>query len=191
VGWGHPKYSVFFQRIGKCRATQYTTLWHRSDAKTRKANSSTFAMYFDEIQEKVVETWRIPPEVVEEHKHIANFQVSRHNVWIQEKRDPKKNWLQMRYCVTGEEVQWAMKDWPDEWKVPVTSKKETKGKKIVEVGTSQKSNSPTTNTRKVAEHTKETGGSMTVENQDKRTFPQCRRRTTQVRSKEWKDTNGG
>jgi hypothetical protein len=57
--------------------------------------------------------------------------VSGHNVWIQEKKDPKKNWLQMRYCVTREEVQWAMKDWPDEWKVPVTSKKATKGKNIV------------------------------------------------------------
>jgi hypothetical protein len=67
------------------------------------------------------------------------------------KRDPKKEWLQLRYCVTGEEVQWAMKDWPEEWKVPVVSKKVSKGKKQAEVGTSQKSNSPTMNTRKETE----------------------------------------
>jgi hypothetical protein len=93
VGRGHPKYNIFFQRKGKCCAMKYTTYWHRSNAKTRKDNSSTFVMYFEEIHENVVETWRITPKVVEEHKHIAKFQVSRNNVWIQEKIDPEKNWL--------------------------------------------------------------------------------------------------
>jgi hypothetical protein len=65
----------------------------------------------------VAKTWRKPLEVVEEHKNIENFQVSRHNVWIQDKRDPKKNWLHMRHCLTGEEFQWVLKYWPDEWKV--------------------------------------------------------------------------
>jgi hypothetical protein len=40
---------------------------------------------------------------------IAYFKASRHNMWIQAKRDPKKEWLQLRYYVIGEEVQWAMK----------------------------------------------------------------------------------
>jgi hypothetical protein len=57
-------------------------------------------------------------------------------MWIQAKRDPKKELLQLRYCVTGEEVQWAMKDWPDEWKVLVISKKVPKSKKQEEVGPS-------------------------------------------------------
>jgi hypothetical protein len=61
VGWRHPKYSAFCQRIGKCHAMQYTTLWHTSDEKERNANSNIFAMYFEEIQEMVAETWRIPP----------------------------------------------------------------------------------------------------------------------------------
>jgi hypothetical protein len=74
--------------------------------------------------------------VVEEHQVVENFKASRHNMWIQQKRYPKKNWLQMRYCVTGEEVQWAMKYSPDEWKVPMNSKKETKGNQTVEVVTS-------------------------------------------------------
>jgi hypothetical protein len=81
-GLGKPKYNGFFQRLGKCHTTQYTTLWHISDEKERKSNSSIFAMYFDEMQEKVAETWRIPPKVAEEHKNISNFQVSRHNMWI-------------------------------------------------------------------------------------------------------------
>jgi hypothetical protein len=51
-------------------------------------------MYFDEMRENIANTWRIPPEVVEEHQGISYFKASRHNMWIKAKRDPKKNWLQ-------------------------------------------------------------------------------------------------
>jgi hypothetical protein len=67
-----------------------------------------------------------------------------------------KNWLQMRCCMKEEEVQWAMKDWPEKWKVPVVSNKGFKGKKQEEVGTSNKTNNPATNTRKVAKCPKDT-----------------------------------
>jgi len=39
-------------------------------------------MYFDEIKEKMANTWRIIPEVVEEHQGVENFKASRHNMWI-------------------------------------------------------------------------------------------------------------
>jgi hypothetical protein len=58
-------------------------------------------------------------------------------MWIQEKRDPKKEWLQLRYCVTGEQVQWAIKDWPKEWKVRVIPNKVSKTNQQVEVGLSK------------------------------------------------------
>jgi hypothetical protein len=64
IGWGEPKYNGFYQRLGKCHATKYTTLWHTSDPKKMKENSSMFAMLFDEMQEKLDNTWRIPPELV-------------------------------------------------------------------------------------------------------------------------------
>jgi hypothetical protein len=82
VGWGEPKYNGFFPRPRKCHTTKYTTLWHTSDEKQSKANSSIFSMYYDEMWEKIANTWRIPPKVVKEHQSIANFQASRHNTWI-------------------------------------------------------------------------------------------------------------
>jgi hypothetical protein len=48
-------------------------------------------MYYDEMQEKIANTWRIPPEVVEEHQSIDNFKASRHNMWIQPKGIPRRN----------------------------------------------------------------------------------------------------
>jgi hypothetical protein len=82
VGWGEPKYNAFYQRIGKSRATKYTTLWYTSDPKKRKEISIIFSMLFDEMQEKLANTWRIPPKVVKEHQIIDKFQASRHNMWI-------------------------------------------------------------------------------------------------------------
>jgi hypothetical protein len=81
---------------------------------------------------------------------------------IQAKRDPKKEWLLLRYCVTGEEVQWTMKDCLEEWKVPTIPKKIPKAKEQAKVGPSQNSNNPATNTGKETKHGKETGGSTTT-----------------------------
>jgi len=57
-----------------------------------------------------------------------------------------------------------MKDWPKGWEVLVTSKKGSKGKKQTKVVPSQKTNNPTTNTRKETKSMKETYGSVTVRN---------------------------
>jgi hypothetical protein len=53
-----------------------------------------FSMLFDEIQENLANTWRIPPKVVTKNQGIVDFEASIHNMWIQAKRDPKKEWLQ-------------------------------------------------------------------------------------------------
>jgi hypothetical protein len=100
----------------------------------------------------------------------------------------------LRYFVIGEEVQWDMKDWPDKWKVPVISKKVPKSKQQEEVVPSQQSTSPTTNTRKAIEHTKETRGSTTTRNpRQKNTIPKAptqeKEHTEAINGGTQKDTN--
>jgi hypothetical protein len=74
-------------------------------------------MYIKEMQEKIADTWRISPKVVKEHEEIANFKASRHNIWVQAIRYPKKTWLRMHYCITTKEFQWVLAKWHDQWKV--------------------------------------------------------------------------
>jgi len=81
---------MFYQRTRKCCETQYEQLWNTTVIREIKSKSNIFTKYMEEIQEKVPKTWRIPPEVVEEHKKISNFKASRHNMWIQERRDLEK-----------------------------------------------------------------------------------------------------
>jgi hypothetical protein len=59
-----------------------------------------FSMLLEEIQQCTMNVWHIPMEVAQETEGIAKFKASRHHVWIQATRDPKKAWLNMQYCVT-------------------------------------------------------------------------------------------
>jgi hypothetical protein len=82
----------------------------------------------------------------------------------------------MQYCVTKEEVDWIIRDWPVQWKLPVTKPttrpvvtQSTKPKEKAEAGSSTKTNNPTDNTRKAAAQNQLSGSSA---------VPKIPRRTT-------------
>jgi hypothetical protein len=68
--------------------------------------------------------------VVTQFREIANFKETRHNMWIQARRDPGKEWLQLRYCVTEEDVEMAMRDWHNDWRIPVLTQEFPKGTEV-------------------------------------------------------------
>jgi hypothetical protein len=39
-------------------------------------------------------------------------------MWIQERKDLAKQWLQMRYCMTEGDIDMVIKKWDDEWRIP-------------------------------------------------------------------------
>jgi hypothetical protein len=39
-------------------------------------------------------------------------------MWIQVRKDPDKQWLQMHYCITEGDIDLVIKDWEDEWRIP-------------------------------------------------------------------------
>jgi hypothetical protein len=70
-----------------------------------------------EIQNKLADTWRISPQTVHEFGQKENFQASLHSMWLQEKRDLTKEWLQLSYCAMMQDIQMEVKEWPKKWKV--------------------------------------------------------------------------
>jgi hypothetical protein len=58
-------------------------------------------------------------EVVQERERTTKFKASKHHMWIQATRDPKKAWIVMQFCITKEDVDWIIKDWPALWQLPV------------------------------------------------------------------------
>jgi hypothetical protein len=77
-----------------------------------------FTQYLTKIQNRLADTWRISPETVQEFGQIANFQASRHNMWLQAKKDPAKEWLQLKYCMMMQDIHMEVQEWHEEWKVP-------------------------------------------------------------------------
>jgi hypothetical protein len=68
--------------------------------------------------------------VVAQYKEIANFKETTHKMWIQACKDPRKEWLQLRYCITEEDVEMTMRDWHDDWRIPVLTQEVPKGVKV-------------------------------------------------------------
>jgi len=36
-------------------------------------------------------------------------------------KDPNKKWLQLRYCITKGDIEMAIKDWEDDWRILVVT----------------------------------------------------------------------
>jgi hypothetical protein len=90
-----------------------------SDPKNRKVNATIFEGYYNDLQESIANTWRVTPEMVAQYQGIANFKVTRHAMWIQAWKDPDNQWLQLCYCIKEEDIEMAIKDWNDDWRIPV------------------------------------------------------------------------
>jgi hypothetical protein len=40
-------------------------------------------------------------------------------MWIQARKDPDKQWLKMRYCITEGDIDMIINEWDNEWKTVV------------------------------------------------------------------------
>jgi hypothetical protein len=85
---------ILLRRIGRFHVARYTSMGSTLDPKRRSDNAGTFTKYFSDIQESITNTWRITLEVVVQYQGIENFRATCHNMWIQVRRDPEKEWLQ-------------------------------------------------------------------------------------------------
>jgi hypothetical protein len=73
-----------------------------------------FVGYYNNLEESIANTWRVTPEVVMQYQGIANFRAMCHNMWIQTRMDPTKEWLQLHFYIKEEEVEVEMGDWKDD-----------------------------------------------------------------------------
>jgi hypothetical protein len=80
------------------------------------------------MKENIANTWRIALEVVTQYQGITNFKATRHNMWIQARRDLDKEWLQLQFFINTEEFEWEIKDSKDDWKISVITRDMPKGK---------------------------------------------------------------
>jgi hypothetical protein len=121
MGWQEPTYTV---------PAKDRKMWHNAlhipskhnRSQGKKINNDMFTI----LNRDPKQTWQIHggfPETVQEFGQIANFQASRHSMWLQEKKDPTKEWLQLKYCVTMQDIHMEVQEWPEEWKVPTIPKK--------------------------------------------------------------------
>jgi hypothetical protein len=57
-------------------------------------------------------------------------------MWIQAWKDPKNQWIQLHYCIKEDDIEMAIKDWNDDWRIPVLNQEIPVGR-VEEVGQEQ------------------------------------------------------
>jgi NACalpha-BTF3-like transcription factor len=57
------------------------------------------------------------PQLVEAYGPIVEFRTDRHHMYIKSRKDPREEWVQMKYKITEEDIQLVMQDWEPDWKV--------------------------------------------------------------------------
>jgi hypothetical protein len=118
MGWREPRYVTFGTRPKPNQGARYLLLRAMSYARHKSMNGFIFEGYLCDLQEDISNMWRITPHAVTRYRDIANFKATRHTIWIQVRKDPDKQWLQMRYCITEGDIDLVIKDWEDEWRIP-------------------------------------------------------------------------
>jgi hypothetical protein len=118
MGWKEPRYVVFCTRPKPNQGARYLLLRARPESRRKKVNGAIFEGYLRDLQESISKMWRITPEAVARYGNIANFQATRHTMWIQKRKDPDKQWLHMCYCITEGDIDMVINEWADEWRIP-------------------------------------------------------------------------
>jgi hypothetical protein len=101
---------------------QYLSLGSSSDPKNRKANSAIFEGYLSDLHDNIANTWRVTPEAITQYRGIANFKSTRNMMWIQAQKDIDNQWLQLCYCIKEVDIEMAIKDWDDNWRIPILNR---------------------------------------------------------------------
>ena len=114
MGWKEPDYTFFATRPKPNHGVIYLSLGAASDAKHRKMNTTIFEGYLHDLHDTIANLWRITPQAVVYYRDIANFKATRHAMWIQARKDPTKQWLQFRYCITEGNIAMVIKDWEED-----------------------------------------------------------------------------
>jgi hypothetical protein len=96
--------------------------WHCSRCQTQENESS----YIRRIPSRSLGSHL---QLVEDHTtgcwviaDIANFKATQHAMWIQAHKDPDKKWLKIHYYIKEGDIDMVIKDWEDEWKIPVLTR---------------------------------------------------------------------
>jgi hypothetical protein len=88
IEWKEPRYSFFGTRPKPFHATFYLSLGCLSDPNNIKANVAIFKGYYEYLEEIIANTWRVTLEMITYYHGIANFKETRHEMWIQARKDP-------------------------------------------------------------------------------------------------------
>ena len=85
-----------------------------------------FWVYWEALQASVAAIPRVSPYAAAKYQWLLRFAIGPHSIYIQERKDPDRQWLPLDYKVTMKELDAIVQDWPMEWCNPVSQEELSK-----------------------------------------------------------------
>jgi hypothetical protein len=67
-------------------------------------NNVEFFLYGEIIHHSIHNAPCMLPQLVEEYEPFMDFHVYRHHMYIKSRKDPQKEWVQMKYKIAREDI---------------------------------------------------------------------------------------
>lgn len=115
VGWKEPRDSQFLTVLTDCRGVRYANLWATKDPEHENLSNMVFYMYYQMLCEAIQRTPRITNDVTDVYSKKVRFLVDMHQIWIKPRSIKKSGWYVGLYCMTVEDIEKIIKEWPEKW----------------------------------------------------------------------------
>jgi hypothetical protein len=122
VTWKMPEGATFLEiEPLESLAARFAILWYTNDMSKKWHSNSLFHAYYQQLKVSIEAFSCMTPCTLHHYRPIAKFDVDRHFIYITVHRDESKEELQSYYKLTTEDMEQIMKEWSEEFVVPVAN----------------------------------------------------------------------
>ena len=103
-----------------CIGVQYKNLWYVKEVEHLKECSLQFWLYWEVLQAATMKIPHLSEEAIVKYQWIVQFAMGPHEIHVQARREPDKQWLSTYYSLNYVQMDSILDDWHAEWQEPVS-----------------------------------------------------------------------
>jgi hypothetical protein len=124
VDWKIPEGSTFLKiEPSEPLAARFSTLCYMTDMSKKWQSNVVFHAYYQQLKVSIESFPHMTLCTLHQFKPLAKFHVDPHFIYITARRDESKEELQSYYNLTDKDMEQIMKEWPEDFHVPVDDAK--------------------------------------------------------------------
>jgi hypothetical protein len=104
-------------------SARFSTLWYTNNMKKLWQSNVVFHAYYQQLKVAIESFLHMTPHTLHQYRLIANFRADPHFIYITECKDENQEELKSYYKMTNEDMEHIIKEWLEEFLVPIIDTK--------------------------------------------------------------------